>query len=164
MNSSHHNQILDCRPKLYRFALSLTKNVDDAEDIYQETVLKLWELKDSWAGWQSFEAYAMRMVRNIYLNKVKKDKTRAYISLDDITEQTGENETESNIVIAELRLRFYSLISKLPQLQRDILHLREIEEMEYKEIAAVLEISEAQVKVYLYRARQYLKKKTNGKR
>ncbi len=164
MDSEQYNQFLSSQRKLYRFALSLTKDVNDADDIYQESLMKLWQLKEEWANWQNFEAYAMRMVRNTFLNYYRKNNNRVHVALEQITEQPEPNDTDKEMVLTDLRMRFNALISKLPEVQRNILYLREIEEMEYKEIAEVLEITEAQVKVYLFRGRQYLKSKVHGKR
>lgn len=164
MENLHYKQFLSCRPKLYRFALSLTKDVNDAEDLFQETLLKLWELRSEWAEWKNFEAYAMRMQRNAFLNNVKKSNKQPHLQLDEISNHPFENATDINMRLADLRLQFYSLTSQLPAIQRDILYLREIEEMEYKEIGEVLNLTEAQVKVYLYRGRQYIKNKMNGTR
>jgi RNA polymerase sigma factor (sigma-70 family) len=164
MDTQRYDQFLSTRPKLYRFALSLTKDINDAEDIYQETLMKLWQLKEEWAGWNSFEAYAMRMVRNAFLNHNRKNSRQVYVELDNIKEYPAPNKTDDHIVLADLKMQFSSLISKLPEIQRNILYLREIEEMEYKEIGEVLDITEAQVKVYLFRGRQYIKSKTHGKR
>ena len=164
MDSEHYNQFLSSQRKLYRFALSLTKDVNDADDIYQESLMKLWQLKEEWVNWQNFEAYAMRMVRNTFLNYFKKNSNRPHLALEQITEQPEPNDTDKEMVLTDLRMRFNALISKLPEVQRNILYLREIEEMEYKEIGEVLDITEAQVKVYLFRGRQYLKSKVHGKR
>lgn len=164
MESKLYNLFLSSQPKLYRFALSLTRDVNDAEDIYQESLLKLWQLKGEWGNWQSFEAYAMRMVRNAYLNHAKKQNGRVHVALEDMSEHAEPNETEQQITLTDLKMRFNALISKLPEMQRNIMYLREIEEMEYKEVAEVLQITEAQVKVYLFRGRQYLKSKIHGKR
>ncbi len=164
MDSEQYNQFLSSQRKLYRFALSLTKDVNDADDIYQESLMKLWQLKEEWANWQNFEAYAMRMVRNTFLNYYRKNNNRVHVALEHITEQPEPNDTDKEMVLTDLRMRFNAMISKLPEVQRNILYLREIEEMEYKEIAEVLEITEAQVKVYLFRGRQYLKSKVHGKR
>ena len=164
MDSEQYNQFLSSQRKLYRFALSLTKDVNDADDIYQESLMKLWQLKEEWANWQNFEAYAMRMVRNTFLNYYKKNSSRVHVALEQIIEQPEPNDMDKEMVMTDLRMRFNALISKLPEVQRNILYLREIEEMEYKEIGEVLDITEAQVKVYLFRGRQYLKSKVHGKR
>ncbi len=164
MDSEQYNQFLSSQRKLYRFALSLTKDVNDADDIYQESLMKLWQLKEEWANWQNFEAYAMRMVRNTFLNYYKKNSSRVHVALEHITEQPEPNYTDKQMVLTDLRMRFNAMISKLPEVQRNILYLREIEEMEYKEIGEVLDITEAQVKVYLFRGRQYLKSKVHGRK
>jgi RNA polymerase sigma-70 factor (ECF subfamily) len=164
MNPQQYNQFLSTQPKLYRFALSLTKDVNDAADIYQETLLKIWELRDEWQRWQSFEAYAMRMIRNEFRNQAAKNNRYLHVELDDIAERPASDITDDNMTIADLKTQFYNLIGKLPEVQRNILHLREIEEMEYKEIGEVLDLTETQVKVYLHRGRQYIKSKINGKR
>jgi RNA polymerase sigma factor (sigma-70 family) len=79
MNSKLYNLFISSQRKLYRFALSLTKDVTDAEDILQDTLLKLWKLRDDWESWENFEAYAMRMIRNEYLNYVKNRKVERIV-------------------------------------------------------------------------------------
>lgn len=153
---------LQCRPKLYRFALSLVKNEADAQDIFQETLLKIWQQKANWNNWENFEAYAMRMVRNVFLNYRKKN-SQMFVDLAELPETATLNDMERQMNLSDLKMRFLALIDKLPEVQRNILYLREIEEFEYKEIGEVLELSESQVKVYLFRGRQYIKSKVHGK-
>ena len=154
---------LQCRAKLYRFALSLAKNEADAQDIFQETLLKIWQQKANWINWENFEAYAMRMVRNVFINYRKKNN-KIYVDLAELPETATPNDMERQMNLTDLRMRFLALIDKLPAIQRSVLYLREIEEFEYKEIGEALELSESQVKVYLFRGRQYIKSKTYGKR
>jgi RNA polymerase sigma-70 factor (ECF subfamily) len=163
MNPKLYNLFISSQRKLYRFALSLTKDVNDAEDILQDTLLKLWKLREEWENWQNFEAYAMRMIRNEYLTCIK-HQSRTHTSLEAIPDRAEPSQPDQDMNTDHLMIHFNALISKLPEMQRNILHLREIEELEYKEIAKVMDISEAQVKVYLYRARQYVKEKVHGKR
>ncbi|NRF37716.1 RNA polymerase sigma factor [Pedobacter foliorum] len=164
MDTERYKHFLNSHSKLYRFALSLTKDSDDAKDIHQESLMKLWQLRDEWTNWENFEAYAMRMVRNTFLNYSRKKNSQRYTALEDITEDLLPNDTDREMVLTDLRMRFNALINKLPEVQRNILYLREIEEMEYKEISQILQITESQVKVYLFRGRQYLRNKMHGKR
>lgn len=164
MDPEHYKHFLNSQRKLYRFALSLTKDLNDAHDIHQESLMKLWLLRDKWGEWENFEAYAMRMVRNTFLNYSKKKSNQRHTALEDIIEKPQSNDTDKEIILTDLRIRFKALISKLPEVQRNILYLREIEELEYKEISEVLHITESQVKVYLFRGRQYLKSIVHGKR
>ena len=164
MKPERYEQFLKCQAKLYRFAYSLAKNVGDAEDIFQDTLIKIWELRKEWVTWTNFEAYAMRMLRNTFLNFKKKMHNRLYVELDNVAETPELNDIEKEIVIADLQYKFHALISRLPEVQKNILYLREIEELEYKEIAEILDLTESQVKVYLFRGRQYLKNKVHGTR
>ncbi|ETZ20900.1 RNA polymerase sigma factor [Pedobacter sp. V48] len=164
MDTERYKYFLNSHSKLYRFALSLTKDIDDAKDIHQESLMKLWQLRDEWTNWENFEAYAMRIVRNTFLNHSRKKSSQRYTALEDITEDLLPNDTDREMILTDLRMRFNALINKLPEMQRNILYLREIEEMEYKEISQILQITESQVKVYLFRGRQYLRNKMHGKR
>lgn len=164
MTEEQYQDFINCQAKVYRYARSLTKDTNCAEDIYQDILLKLWELKDHWHKWDSFEAYAMGMVRNAYLNKVKKDGRYYLLPVEEAEDIIADNTTENKINLEDLSARFQAVIGRLPAIQREILHLREIEEMGYKEIAAVLELNEAQVKVYLFRARQFLKNRYYGRK
>lgn len=158
-----NSKLLKCQSKLFRFALSLTNDVNDAKDILQETMLKLLEKRNEWNRFENFEAYAMRSVRNTYLNDRKRLRNAMVIPMDTSLEFEGENEIEKKLNISDLRNDFNRIIAKLPEIQKQVLYLREIEEMEYKVISDVLNISEVQVKVYIYRGRQFIKKQRNEK-
>lgn len=158
-----NSKLLKCQDKLFRFALSLTNDVNEAKDILQETILKLLEKRNEWNRLENFEAYAMRAVRNTYLNHRKKVRNRRVYPMDASLECEEENEIEKKINISDLRNDFNRIIAKLPEIQKQVLYLREIEEMEYKLIAKVLNISETQVKVYIYRGRQFIKKQRDEK-
>lgn len=159
MNEELYKKFLDSQAKLYRFAFSLVKNISDAEDIHQETIIKIWQLRDDWVNWLSFEAFSMKMIKNACLNFNKKKRNHLQVVIEDVIEKPLQNETEHNIGKDYFQYKFNLIIEKLPEVQRNILHLREIEELEYQEIAKILEISESQVKVYLFRARQFLRNK-----
>ena len=157
MDSALYDKFLSNQSKLYRFAYSLTKNVSDAEDIHQETLIKIWEMREHWDEWRNFEAYSMRMTRTVYLNFYKAKNRHPYLDLSEVIENPVQNDIEKNITINDLKYTFNTMIMNLPKLQQNILYLREIEELEYKEIAHILDITESQVKVYLFRGRQYIK-------
>lgn len=157
------SKLLKCQEKLFRFAISLTKDIDDAKDLHQEAMLKLWEKHNEWDKWKDFEGYAMTTVRNIFLNQVQKQNRHPILPISSVMEQGIENAIEYKMNMSDLMYKFKLLVSKLPEIQREVLYLREIEEMEYKKIAQIVNISEAQVKVYIFRGRQHIKKNNNGK-
>lgn len=158
-----NSNLLRCQNKLFRFALSLTNDVNDAKDIVQETILKLLEQRNEWNRIKNFEAYAMRTVRNTYLNDRRKLRSVRVIPMDVSLEFEDENDIEKKMNLSDLRNNFNRIIAKLPEIQRQVLYLREIEEMEYKTISEALNITEIQVKVYIFRGRQFIKKQRNEK-
>jgi RNA polymerase sigma-70 factor (ECF subfamily) len=162
MEQRLYQEFINCQDKLYRYALFLSREVADAEDILQETLIKLWELKAEWGKWQSLEGYAMRMIKNAFINFNIKRRRNIMVELDEIPERGIGTDMDRKIEVSHLMLHYKTLIDKLPSIQRNILYLREIEEYEYKEIAAILTLTESQVKVYLHRGRQSLRKKTNA--
>ncbi|MDR0865335.1 MAG: RNA polymerase sigma factor [Candidatus Symbiothrix sp.] len=157
------NRILPLVDKLFRLALSITGNKQDAEDVVQDTLFKVWKKKDEWDSIHNLEAYCYRSTRNIAIDKISLKENQQ----EALDERYDIPETNANIQVRleqEEQLHLLeTFIRKLPEKQRTIFQLREIEEMTYKEIAEVMRISEEQVKVNLFRSRQKLKEFFNGK-
>ena len=152
---SFKNDILPLKDVLFRLALRITQNREDAEDIVQETLIRLWnELKVSEI--ENIKSYAMTVCRNLSLdhNALKERQTLSYD--ETLHDQLDTSSQPDNLVT--------NLISQLPEKQRTALHMRDVEGRSYKEIAQVMEISESDVKVNIFRARQRLKEKLSGLR
>jgi RNA polymerase sigma-70 factor (ECF subfamily) len=147
--------LLPIRDKLFRLALSITGNKEDAEDIVQDVLLHVWQ-KEDWEKIENIEAYCFRSTRNRALDMIalKDNLTESlpddfdYPSQDDIARKMEDRE---QIDLIENRL------SGLPEKQQTIFRLRESEELSYKEIASILNITEEQVKINLFRLRRKLK-------
>lgn len=150
--------VLPDRNKLYRFAYRLLGSVEEAEDVVQDVFLKLWDRKTDWSGLRSLEAWSMRMTRNLSLDRIKAKSYRRHESTEAL-EVAGnglspDRQTELNESMAQIE----RLINGLPEKQRMIIQLRDIEGYTYEEIAQIMEISMSQVKVNLHRARGKIKK------
>lgn len=148
-----NQRILPVRNKLYRFALRIVANVEEAEDVVQEVMLRLWRIRDNWSGIQNMEAWCMRMTKNLAIDRARYRKPSA--SLDETPEPgsfTGSplDEVEYQDTLDRLK----TLIAQLPDHQRMVIHLRDIEGLSYQEIESVLEMPMTQVKINLFRARQ----------
>ena len=146
----------ELRPKLYRFALTLTKCTDEAEDVVQEVGLKLWERREDLAAVNSIEAYAMRAVRNSCLDHARSPHRRTdelIETFDTAHEQTPYKMLEQ----ADMAAFVKRLIDKLPELQQMVIRLRDIEGLELNEIAEILEINEGAARTNLSRARQKIR-------
>ena len=158
---SFQTDILPLKNELYRLALRITMNAADAEDVVQETMMKVWNRRDQWNQIESIEAFCLTICRNLSLDKVRRMDNQAQ-SLDtgaDPTDHSYAANPEQQAVQRDRVALVRKLISQLPEKQRTAMQLRDIEGKSYKEIAAILEISEEQVKVNIYRARQTVKQK-----
>lgn len=151
------NQVLPVRNKLYRFALRILGSVEEAEDVVQEVLIKVWDRKQELAPLQNAEAWCMRVTKNLSLDRLKAHGTRYAAPLEAAekisTGETPDLTTERRDLLAHI----HQIIQQLPEKQRMIIQLRDIEGYTYKEIAAILELSVDQVKVSLFRARKTIK-------
>ena len=159
-NISFRNDVLPLKNELYRLALRITLNNAEAEDIVQETLIRVWKKKDEWENIDSIEAFSLTICRNLSLDHTKKME-KVDFNLDDdshdsedISPNPYEQLTQNDRV--ELVKR---LIIELPERQRSVMQLRDIEGKSYKEISIILNMSEEQVKINIFRARQRIKQK-----
>ncbi len=136
------------KDKLFRFARRILISDDEAFDVVQEILMKLWEKRESITDLNSIEAYAMRMVNNECINRLRKFDVR----------ENYKNTTQVKLSIQdeqqEIKPIILKLINQLPEKQRKVMHLKDVEEFEMKEIASILEMEENTVRVNLMRARQ----------
>lgn len=159
-NISFQSDVLPLKNKLFRLALRITLNREEAEDIVQDALIKIWNLRDNWEKLDSIEAYSLTIVRNLSLDRIKKmDNNNS--SLEEInTERADHTSNPSDRMIQKDKLDIVrSIINELPEKQRSCLQLRDIEGKSYREIAEILCISEDQVKVNIFRARQAVKQR-----
>ena len=159
---SFRNDILPMKDILFRLALRITLSREEAEDIVQDTLIKVWNRRDSWDTIESIEAFSLTVCRNMALDRTRLHENRN-TSLDADSTPAGQEspDTASNpyerTVQREKVEIVRSLIDSLPEKQRSCMQLRDFEGKTYKEIAKVLGITEDQVKVNIFRARQTIK-------
>ncbi len=158
---SFQNDVLPLKNKLFRLALRITLNREEAEDIVQDTLIKVWKTRDRWQELDSIEAYSLTIARNLSLDRIKKMDNQNDSLEEQTVERLDENaSTPSERMIQKDKLDIVrKMINKLPEKQRTCLQLRDIEGKAYKEIASILSITEEQVKVNIFRARQTIKQR-----
>lgn len=157
---SFRNDVLPLKNALYRLALRITLNTAEAEDIVQDTLIKVWDRRDGWNDIDSIEAFSMTICRNLALDRVKKAENQNG-SLDAVPFETPDaayNPYEQMIQKDRVEL-VRKLVDSLPEKQRSCMQLRDFEGKPYREIAEILGITEEQVKVNIFRARQAIKTK-----
>lgn len=161
-NISFRNDILPLKNELFRLALRITLNPAEAEDVVQETMIKVWNRREQWQQIESIEAFCLTICRNTALDKNRKMANQSQ-SLDEGSHDAPDHSYSSNPeeqAIQQDRIALVRrLIDSLPEKQRTIMLLRETEGKSYKEIAKILDISEEQVKVNIFRARQTIKQR-----
>ncbi len=157
---SFRNDVLPLKNKLFRLALRITLNREEAEDIVQDTLIKVWNARDRWQELESIEAYSLTIARNLSLDRIKKMDNQNDSLEEQKIERLDTASTPSEQMIQKDKLHIVrNIINELPERQRTCLQLRDIEGKAYKEIASILNITEEQVKVNIFRARQTVKQR-----
>ena len=152
--------ILPLKNRLYRLSLRITLSHEEAEDIVQDTMLKVWNRRDSWNELDSIEAYAMTICRNLSLDHMKR-RSAQNLSLDAMPLDRPDNTDDPLQQLAWKNSieQIKSLMNAMPEKQRTCMQLRDFEGKSYKEIATILSITEEQVKINIFRARKTIKEK-----
>lgn len=157
---SFAGDVLPLKNELYRLALRITLDHAEAEDVVQETMIKVWNRREQWEQIDSMEAFCLTVCRNLALDKTRKMESQAE-SLDNSHYETADNSHAANPEEQAMQQDRIALIRRLigtlPEKQRTIMLLRDTEGKTYKEIAKIMGISEEQVKVNIFRARQTIK-------
>lgn len=157
---SFRNDVLPLKNALYRLALRITLNSAEAEDIVQDTLIKVWNKRESWAEIDSIEAFSMTICRNLALDRIdRRGSHNASIDEQGIDSQdsaaTPLEQTQQRDSVALVR----QIIDTLPVNQRMCIQLRDFEGKTYKEIAVALDMTDEQVKINIFRARQTIKQR-----
>jgi RNA polymerase sigma factor (sigma-70 family) len=136
---------------IYRFILKNMRDEDEARDVVQDTFERVW-LKSSEVSFEKAKSYLFTTAYRIMLERIRKKKRQepADTSLIGITDSSKDPEFDLKRILNEA-------ISKLPEDQRSVILLRDYEGYSYDEIGRITGLNESQVKVYIFRARVFLK-------
>jgi len=153
---------------LYNFAYHLTYDIDDANDLVQDTFLKGWRFINSYQEGTNAKAWLFKILKNTFINEYRKKKLRpsevdyedfiAYQEADEAT-QVGNLDLRQEIFQNLLSDEMIKSINELPVDFRTIILLCDIEEFSYEEIAKIIDIPIGTVRSRLFRARNMLKDK-----
>jgi len=146
--------VLPISNKLLRFARQILQDEEEAKDVLQDIFLKLWQKREELVKVENLEAFAIRMTRNRCLDLIRSRRT---VSMEVVKKNNSEEEAGSDtnfLENAEMAGLVKRIISELPDLQRTVIHLRDIEQLEYEEIAEATEMNVNTIRVNLSRARK----------
>jgi RNA polymerase sigma-70 factor (ECF subfamily) len=136
---------------VFCFILKNIKDEDDAKDIVQDAYEKLW-VRSSEVSYSKVKSYLFSTAYHTMIDKIRKNKKITKIV--DYNDELGTY-TDSYSGLSEV---LDEALKQLPEVQRSVILLRDYEGYAYNEIAEITELSESQVKVYIYRGRLALKK------
>lgn len=162
MNSSlFQEQIIPIQNKLFRFALRITGSHQDAEDVVQEVLSKVWQFTEEQSTRvQNWEAWCMTLTRNRSLDKSRAVALRRTDTLEGVATRVNDSHSpEQAAETSDLVDQVRRFMQQLPEKQRLVMHLRDVEELSYDEIAMTLDMSLDMVKVNLHRARKAVREK-----
>jgi RNA polymerase sigma-70 factor (ECF subfamily) len=151
------------RDKIYARAYSMMRNEDEALDLSQEAWIKAWQRLKQFHGDSSFATWMTRIVINLCLDQIRRQKLKRAESIEKLDEELGGVERQMPVVsvnptagmeLSELRQRIDQAMVKLSDAHRTVLILHEFEELEYKQIAKVMGCSIGTVMSRLFYARR----------
>jgi RNA polymerase sigma-70 factor (ECF subfamily) len=146
-------QVLPLKHKLFRLSLRLLENGEEAEDAIQDALVKLWTKREDLVNYSSVEAFAMTVTKNICLDRIR---SRSF-QTERLTERQAQSLRQDPVDILEkndFNAFIRRIINSLPDQQKTIMHLRDIEGMEYEQIAEVMGLNINAIRVNLSRARK----------
>ncbi len=143
------------KDKVYRFAKKILNNHDDAQDVMQDVFERLWKMRKDLNKFDSVDAFTIRMTKNLCLDrlkheKVKQTKLKFIEDRSDIRKEHEYVNTETSEIIKDL-------INRLPQKQKMILHLRDVEGCEFNKISEIMDMEIGTVRMNLSRGRKVVK-------
>ena len=159
MNQKEFMQLVSpFKDKVFRLAKRSLVSTEEAEDATQEVLVKLWNKNENLDEYKSVEAVAMTMTKNYCLDQLKsKRASNLTIVHNNFTDRGAslQQKVEDNDTWKWVE----KIINDLPEQQKLIVQMRDIEEMEFEEIAKILEMNEQAVRTALSRARKMIREK-----
>ena len=144
-------KVLKYSDMVYRIAYSMTNKQSDAEDIYQEVFIKLFEKDIKFVDEEHEKAWIIRVTINLTKNLYNSSWNKNIVELDENIAFESENERD-----------VLNTVLKLPQNYRTVIYLMYYEGYKVKEISEMMKTSEGTIKTWLFRAREELKKELEG--
>ncbi|HSO88232.1 MAG TPA: RNA polymerase sigma factor [Draconibacterium sp.] len=136
--------------RVYRFILKSVRDIHKAEDIVQDSYEKLWKNFEN-VSFEKVKSYLFTTAYHTMIDIIRKEKRSTYSEELKLPEQSHENN------YSDLGEVLKAAVDRLPEVQKMVLLLRDYEGYSYEEIGEMANLNESQVKVYIYRARVFLK-------
>ena len=142
--------------KVFRFAKRLLVSTEEAEDATQELFLKLWKNREKIADYKNIEAFAMTMTKNYCYDRLK-SKQANNLTLVHSNYKEKDTSLDKKIEHQDSVNQVHELIKDLPEQQKIIIQLRDVEQYDFKEICIMVDMKPTAVRVALSRARKTIR-------
>lgn len=152
------NLVLPLTGRLLHFASHLLRETGEAEDAVQEVCLKLWKIRDSLDKYNSIEAFAMKVTKNYCLDRLKARKPVYIDNYNALLNNRQEEADPYKLTEKSDRISLLnSILNKMPDQQRLVIQLRELESLDFEDIAVIMEMNINAIRVCLFRARNKIR-------
>lgn len=149
--------VMPFKDKVFRLAKRLLVSREEAEDATQEILLKLWNNKQKIAEYKNVEAFSMAMIKNFCLDRLKSKQAQNLKIVHSNYQDNGHSSLQKQVEARDSVNWVSSIIEKLPEQQKIIVQLRDIEQYDFAEISKMLDMNETAIRVALSRARKTIR-------
>ena len=147
------------KDRIFRLARTMLYNIEEAEDITQDILEKLWRKRSMLPGVENIEAFVYMSARNSCLDRLRRRKVASEASENIRKDIQETSENGDHLEMSDLKSLIERMISELPGPQQIVMHLRDIEGYDFEEIVKITGMQEPTARVMLSRARKTIKEK-----
>jgi RNA polymerase sigma-70 factor (ECF subfamily) len=148
--------LLPLQDRLFRTAYRLLLNEEEAKDIVQDVFVKLWNKRHELEKYKSLEAWCITVTKNAALDKIKSKKYRSTEKMS-VVQKESNNVVNASVETKDAINITRRIINSLPERQRLLIHLRDVEGFAYEVIAEIMQLTIGEVKIGLFRARKKIR-------
>lgn len=152
------NIVMPFKDKVFRLAKRLLVSREEAEDATQEIILKLWKNQEKMSDYKNIEAFSMTMTKNFCLDKLK-SKQAQNLKIVHSNYEDHNVSLQKEVEVNDSLEWVSRIMEGLPEQQKMVVQLRDIEQYDYEEIAKMLDMNQTAVRVALSRARKTIREK-----
>jgi RNA polymerase sigma-70 factor, ECF subfamily len=151
--------VLEYKNRIYSYARYLLRDAEDARDVAQECLVKLWQNRDRVEPGPACKNWLLRSVHNLCIDRIRRRATRAEVGADDAVDPTDSRPGPERLAASSQAGRLLEqALSTLSERDRALVLLREVEGLPYEEIAQTLNMNLGTLKATLHRAREKLRR------
>ncbi|KYG79830.1 RNA polymerase subunit sigma-24 [Roseivirga seohaensis] len=151
------SQVLPVKDKLFRIALNMMRSVEEAEDILQDVMVKLWDKRAQWGEYRNLEAFAVTITKNLCLDRLKSKRMKGHFDIQEMELDSGTVSPYQRIELDDSVKTMVRVFEQLPDQQRLLITLRDVEGYSYEEIAEQTGLEVNNIRVGISRARKKAK-------